>query len=51
MTVVDLRTREIMEHCLSLAIDYAAGHLAEPRSLTVQPEIVFRQSAPQRMPD
>ena len=51
MTVVDLRTREIMEHCLSLAIDYAAGHLTEPRSLTVQPEIVFRQSAPQRMPD
>ena len=51
MTVVDLRTREIMEHCLSLAIDYAAGHLTEPRSLTVQPEIVFRQSAPQRAPE
>ncbi len=51
MTVVDLRTREIMEHCLSLAIDYAAGHLTDPRSLTVQPEIVFRQSAPQRAPE
>ena len=51
MTVVDLRTREIMERCLSLAIDYAAGHLTEPRSLTVQPEIVFRQSAPQRVPE
>ena len=48
MTVVDLRTREIMERCLSMAIDHAAGRLAGPRSLAVQPEIVYRQSAPQR---
>ncbi|MCI8328142.1 MAG: LacI family transcriptional regulator [Oscillibacter sp.] len=48
MTVVDLRTREIMERCLTMAIDLAAGRQAEPRVLTVQPEIVFRQSAPQR---
>lgn len=48
MTVVDLRTREIMERCLTMAIDLAAGRLTEPRSLTVRPEIVYRQSAPQR---
>lgn len=48
MTVVDLRTREIMERCLTMAIEHAAGRLAGPRSLTVQPEIVYRQSAPQR---
>lgn len=50
MTVVDLRTREIMERCLALAIDHAAGHLAEPRHLIVQPEMVYRPSAPQRPP-
>lgn len=50
MTVVDLRTREIMERCLILAIDYAAGRLTEPRNLIVQPEIVYRASAPQRPP-
>lgn len=51
MTVVDLRTREIMEHCLTMAIDHAAGRLTAPRNLIVQPEIVYRQSAPQRAPE
>lgn len=50
MTVVDLRTREIMERCLTMAIDLAAGRLTEPRHLVVQPEIVCRMSAPQRAP-
>lgn len=50
MTVVDLRTREIMERCLAMAIDHATGHLTEPRHLIVQPEIVYRMSAPQRPP-
>lgn len=50
MTVVDLRTREIMERCLILAIDYASGRLNEPRNLIIQPEIVYRASAPQRAP-
>ena len=49
MTVVDLRTREIMERCLTMAIDLATGRQTEPRSLLVQPEIVYRQSAPQRI--
>lgn len=48
MTVVDLHIREIMERCLTLAIDHAAGRLSAPRNLTVQPEIVYRRSAPQR---
>ena len=47
MTVVDLRTREIMERCLTMAIDLAAGRQTERRNLMVQPEIGFRQSAPQ----
>lgn len=47
MTVVDLRIRESMERCLTMAIDLAAGRQTEPRSLTVQPEIAYRQSAPQ----
>ncbi len=46
MTVVDLRTREIMERCLTMAIDLATGRQTEPRNLTVQPEIICRQSAP-----
>lgn len=49
MTVVDLRIREIMERCLTMAIDLAAGHLTQPRSLLIQPEIVYRQSAPRRV--
>ena len=49
MTVVDLRTREIMERCLSMAIDLASGRQNETRNLTVRPEIVYRQSAPRRM--
>lgn len=49
MTVVDLRTREIMERCLAMAIDLAAGRQSEARSLTVRPEMVYRQSAPQRI--
>lgn len=48
MTVVDLRTREVMERCLSMAIDLAAGRLTEQRGLIVQPEMVYRQSAPRR---
>lgn len=48
MTVVDLRTREVMERCLTMAIDLATGRQTETRSLTVQPEMVYRQSAPQR---
>lgn len=50
MTVVDLRTREIMEHCLTMAIDHATGRLTEPHHLIVRPEIVYRMSAPQRAP-
>lgn len=50
MTVVDLHIREIMERCLTMAIDHASGRLTEPRSLLVQPEIVYRQSAPQIAP-
>lgn len=46
MTVVDLRTREIMERCVAMAIDLASGRQTELRNLTVQPEIVCRQSAP-----
>lgn len=49
MTVVDLRTREIMERCLMMAIDLATGRQTETRSLTVEPEMVYRQSAPQRI--
>lgn len=47
MTVVDLRVRETMERCLTMAIDLASGRQTEPRSLILQPEMVFRQSAPQ----
>lgn len=47
MTVVDLRTREIMERCLTMAIDLASGRQIERRNLVIRPEIVFRQSAPQ----
>ena len=47
MTVVDLRTREVMERCLTMAIELASGRSGESRNLTVQPEMVFRQSAPQ----
>ncbi len=48
MTVVDLRTEEVMERCLAMAIDLASGRLTELRTLTVQPEMVYRQSAPRQ---
>lgn len=50
MTVVDLRTREIMERCLTMAVDLATGRLSGPRSLVIRPEITYRQSAPRRAP-
>lgn len=46
MTVVDLRTMEVMARCLTMCIDYTTGSLTETRNLTIQPEIVYRPSAP-----
>lgn len=48
MTVVDLRTREIMERCLSMAIDLDTGRLTECRNQMVQPEMIYRQSVPRQ---
>ena len=48
MTVVDLRVKETMERCLTMAIDLASGRQSGPRTQLLQPEIIYRASAPMR---